>query len=116
MSDTITPTVISADEITFSDEAPRRVGGGRTDSLAGVVELLPLLKKNPGKWAPVVRGATNSATTTLNKRHGADGFKFTFRADDGTDGKRGTVSGSYVGPVEVPAEPETTEAPKAGKK
>lgn len=120
MSDTevfTKPKPAIVEELVFVDAIPGSPRTGRPDIFAGVIEkFLPALQANAGKAAAIATDVTNSVTTRLNKEHGGRGLKFSFRAAEGTDGKRGTLYAVYTGPVEIVgnitvSEVETAEPP-----
>lgn len=110
----VTPKVV--EELKFVDAIPYSPRIGRPDIIGPAIErFLPALQQNAGKAAAIATDATNSVVTRLNKEYGAKGLKFTFRAAEGTDGKRGTVYAIYTAPADEAAPEAETPAPKKGK-
>lgn len=110
----VTPKVV--EELTFVDAIPYSPRIGRPDIIGPAVErFLPALQQNAGKAAAIATDVTNSVVTRLNKEYGAKGLKFTFRASEGTDGKRGTVYAIYTAPVVEAASETEAPASKKGK-
>lgn len=120
MSDTEVTTrqkPVIVEELTFVDAIPHSPRMGRPDIFAGVIEkFLPALQANAGKAAVIATDVTNSVTTRLNKEYGGQGLKFSFRAAEGTDGKRGNLYAAYVGPVEIVGNLTTEDVPAAPAK
>lgn len=83
------PTVITTP--VFVDSLPGSKAGRAGKYDAAINAILPALNEHRGQWAAFITDATNSAVTNLNKAYADLGLRFSFRADDNTDGKRGTV-------------------------